>query len=182
MSSTKRISKVPFISSLLSPQQHSIVANPSQEYAELTSAPPDNFTVALPPSQSLHTMHITHAPPAPSPYHPGTYAMILNLPTTYPFKPPTIRFLTRVYHPNVTNDGQGNVCLGMLKSENWKPSTKIAQVLDAVAGLMQEPVPDDPLEERIADEYRNDRAGWEMNVKAHVEKYAMGEPEFPGGD
>jgi ubiquitin-protein ligase len=161
MSSTKRISK---------------------EYAELTASPPENFTVALPPSQSLHTMHIVHSPPAPSPFHPGTYALVLSLPTTYPFKPPTLRFATRVYHPNVTNDEAGAVCLAALKAENWKPSTKITQVLEAVAALMQEPVPDDPLEETIADEYRNDRAKWERNAKSYVEKYAMGEPRFPGGD
>ncbi|KAI9899746.1 hypothetical protein N3K66_006207 [Trichothecium roseum] len=161
MSSTKRISK---------------------EYAELTSSPPENFTVTLPPSQSLHTLHIVHAPPPPSPFHPGTYALVLSLPPTYPFKPPTLRFATRIYHPNVTNDEAGAVCLAALKPENWKPSTKVAQVLDAVAALMREPAPDDPLEESIADEYRTDRAKWERNARAYVEKYAMGEPKFPGGD
>jgi ubiquitin-conjugating enzyme E2 D/E len=90
-----------------------------------------------------------------------------------------VRFITRVYHPNVTNDSLGNICLGILKPENWKPSTKIAAVLDAVRNLLIEPQPDDPLEERIADEYRNDRAGWEKNVRVHVERYARGEPVFP---
>lgn len=71
------------------------------------------------------------------------------------------------------------MCLGVLKSENWKPSTKIAAVLEAVKNLLVEPQPDDPLEDRIAEEYRNDRASFEKTAKAHVEKYAMADPTFP---
>ena len=79
----------------------------------------------------------------------------------------------------MTNDSLGNICLGILKAENWKPSTKIAAVLDAVRNLLVEPQPDDPLEDRIAEEYRNDRPSWTKNVKNHVTKYAMQEPTFP---
>lgn len=78
----------------------------------------------------------------------------------------------------MTNDAQGSICLGLLKPENWKPSTRLAAVLEAVAALMLEPQPDDPLEERIADEYRRDRGAWETAVRGMVGRYAMGEPDF----
>lgn len=120
-----------------------------------------------------------HQPLPSSPYHPGTFGLILSLPVDYPFKPPVLRFATRIYHPNVTNDSLGNICLGALKAENWKPSTKIAAVLEAVRSLLEEPQPDDPLEERIAEEYRSNREEWRRNVKTYVDKYAMKEPEFP---
>lgn len=42
-------------------------------------------------------------------------------PTLTPPGPQT----TRIYHPNVTDDGA--ICMGVLKSEAWKPSTKIEQ-------------------------------------------------------
>lgn len=90
-----------------------------------------------------------------------------------------MKFVTRLYHPNVTNDSLGNVCLGVLKPENWKPSTKIAAVLEALMNLMIEPQPDDPLEERIADEYRNDRPAWEAKAREMVNRYALEEPVFP---
>ncbi|OAQ58585.1 ubiquitin-conjugating enzyme [Pochonia chlamydosporia 170] len=151
----------------------------TKEFAEVSQSPPEGFTVALPPNESIHTWQITLVPPPTSPFHPGKYGILLTLPVEYPFKPPTVRFTTRLYHPNVTNDSLGNICLGILKPENWKPSTKIAAVLDAVRNLLVEPQPDDPLEERIADEYRNDRASWEKNVRIHVEKYALTEPAFP---
>ncbi|KAG9254455.1 ubiquitin-conjugating enzyme/RWD-like protein [Emericellopsis atlantica] len=151
----------------------------AKEHAELDANPPEGFTIRLPPSQSLHTWHIIHRPPPESALHPGQFGLVLSLPPDYPFKPPTLKFVTRVYHPNVTDDSLGNVCLGILKSENWKPSTKISAVLDAVRNLMIEPQPDDPLEERIAEEYRRDRPAWEEKAKAYVAKYAMDEPEFP---
>ncbi|PHH69061.1 hypothetical protein CDD80_7044 [Ophiocordyceps camponoti-rufipedis] len=113
---------------------------------------------------------------------PGRYALLLSLPPEYPFRPPTLRFVTPIYHPNVTNDALGNVCLGILKPDQWKPATRIVAVLQAVAALLLEPQPDDPLEEGIADEFRNDRAAWTANVKAHVQRYAMAEPVFPDED
>jgi len=151
----------------------------AKEYAELTENPPAGFTITLPDSGSLHTWHVVHQPLPSSPYHPGTFGLILTLPVDYPFKPPVLRFATRIYHPNVTNDSLGNICLGALKAENWKPSTKIAAVLEAVRSLLEEPQPDDPLEERIAEEYRSNREEWRKNVKTYVDKYAMKEPEFP---
>lgn len=149
-----------------------------KEYEELSKNPPEGFTVALPDSASLHTWHITVRPPPTTPYHGGLFGIILTLPSDYPFKAPVIKFITRIYHPNVTDDTVGNVCLAVLKSENWKPSTKIAAVLEAVRNLLVEPQPDDPLEERIADEYRRDRPTWEKRAKEYTQRYAKGEPVF----
>ncbi|CAM1507546.1 Fc.00g071870.m01.CDS01 [Cosmosporella sp. VM-42] len=151
----------------------------TKEFAEVSQEPPEGFTIALPPNQTIHTWHVTLAGPPSTPFANGTFGLILTLPTDYPFKPPALKFVTRIYHPNVTNDSLGNICLGLLKPENWKPSTKVRAVLEAVRNLLVEPAPDDPLEERIAEEYRRDREAWEANVRKAVERYAMGEVVFP---
>ena len=150
-----------------------------QEYADLSQDPPDGITVSLPPSQSLHTWHVVLAGPPSSPFHGGRFGVLLTLPSDYPFKPPAVKFVTRVYHPNVSDDSLGGVCLGLLKPENWKPSTKVAAVLGALRSLLVEPLPDDPLADRIADEYRSDRPAWEKKARQFVERYAMQDPEFP---
>lgn len=116
--------------------------------------------------------------PPSTPYAGGTFGLLLTLPAEYPFKPPGVRFLTRVYHPNITNDSNGNICLALLKSENWKPATKIGPVLEAVRQLLAEPQPDDPLETSIAEEYRNDRQAYESKAREYVAKYAKGKPNF----
>lgn len=136
------------------------------------------MTVALKDESDLYTWQVTLAGPASSVYEGGTYAVLLTLPTDYPFKPPNVRILTRIYHPNITNDSLGNICLSILKPENWKPATKVSAVLEAVRQLLVEPQPDDPLESRIADEYRNDRKEFENTARQYVTRYAQGPPSF----
>lgn len=111
-------------------------------------------------------------------YQGGKFGVVVNLPVEYPFKAPTVTFATRIYHPNVTNDSLGNICLGLLKPENWKPSTRLASVLEAVRALLAEPLPEDPLEARIADEYRSDRREFDKNARAYVQRYAKGPVKF----
>jgi len=151
----------------------------SKEYSELSQSPPEGFTIDLPPSETLHTWHITIRPPPGTPFHGGIFGLILTLPPDYPFKAPHVKFVTRIYHPNITDDTVGNVCLGILKAENWKPSTKIQAVLEAIWNLLIEPQPDDPLEERIADEYKRDKAAFEKHAKEHTDKHAKEAPVFP---
>ncbi|KAH7310541.1 ubiquitin-conjugating enzyme/RWD-like protein [Stachybotrys elegans] len=151
----------------------------AKEYQDISQSPPSGFTVNLASEASIYTWNIVLAPPQSSVYAPGRYGIQLVLPTDYPFKPPVVKFVTRIYHPNVTNDSLGNVCLGLLKSDVWKPSTRIIAVLDALYNLLIEPQPDDPLEERIADEYRNNKASFETTAKQHVNRYALAEPVFP---
>lgn len=44
----------------------------------------------------------------------GTFKLELFLPDDYPMTPPKIRFLTKIFHPNV--DKLGRICLDVLKS------------------------------------------------------------------
>ncbi|KAL2110652.1 hypothetical protein VUR80DRAFT_910 [Thermomyces stellatus] len=149
-----------------------------KELGECMTQPPAGMTISLGPDESIHHWRIVLQGPPSTPYSGGTFAITLDLPTDYPFKPPLVRFITRIYHPNVTNDSNGNICLGMLKPEAWKPSSRISAVLEAVRNLLVEPIPDDPLEARIADEYRTNREDFEKTARDYTERYAAGEPRF----
>jgi ubiquitin-protein ligase len=104
----------------------------------------------------------------------GKFKLLLVLPKEYPFKPPTINFVTRIWHPNVTFDEKGSMCIGILKSEAWKPSSKILNILLATQSLLVEPNPDDALEASAAEMFKNNRKGFEKEAKKYVEKYASG--------
>jgi len=134
--------------------------------------------VALASESNVHRWHVTVAGPAGTAYAGGVFGVVVVLPPDYPFKAPTVTFATRIYHPNVTNDNHGNICLSMLKSENWKPASRLQAVLEAVRALLVEPQPDDPLEARIADEYKNNRKEFEKQAMYYVSKYAKGPVSF----
>lgn len=64
------------------------------------------------------------------------------------------------------------MCLGMLKGDQWKPSTKIVGVLEAALQLLSEPVPDDAVEAGIAELYKNNRKEFDRQAKEWTKKYA----------
>ena len=71
-------------------------------------------------------------------YNQAAYQIEIKLPPEFPFKPPEVRFVTTIYHPNV--DEQGKICVDLLNSnEVWKPTTSLIDVVKAVVDLVDNP-------------------------------------------
>ena len=145
-----------------------------QELAELTSNPPSLMKINLPNESDLHKWHIILSGPPSTPFEGGSFTLLLTLPKDYPFKPPLLSFQTKIYHPNVSNDDKGAMCLGILKADEWKPAIKIADVLEFMAQVIREPNLDDAVEQSIAHEMREDRKAWEKKAREWTKKYADG--------
>ncbi|GAA6063442.1 hypothetical protein JCM10212_005615 [Sporobolomyces blumeae] len=139
----------------------------AKEYAEL-QAESIPFVKADPDETNLRHWTGTISGPTDSAYQGGKFGIDLTFPVEYPFKSPTVKFTTRIYHPNVTDDGA--ICMGLLKAEAWKPSTKIEQILRALVQLLQEPNPDDALVASIAEVYNADRSAFNKTAQEWVKK------------
>jgi ubiquitin-protein ligase len=71
-------------------------------------------------------------------YNQAAFQIEIKLPAEFPFKPPEVRFVTPIYHPNV--DEQGKICVDLLNtSERWKPTTPLVDVVKAVVDLIDNP-------------------------------------------
>jgi len=108
--------------------------------------------------------------PPDSPYEGGVFFLDIQFPQDYPFKPPKVRFTTKIYHCNV-ND-QGGICLDILKGE-WSPALTISKVLLSICSLLTDPNPDDPLVAEIARVYKNDKNKHDATAREWTRKYAM---------
>ncbi|TKA28384.1 hypothetical protein B0A50_03851 [Salinomyces thailandicus] len=143
-----------------------------KELGEIQSNPPDGVSISLPSESDFNVWHATISGPSDSVYAGGNWKVEITLPKEYPFKPPQLSFKTKIYHPNVTNDERGAMCLGMLRADEWKPPNKIADVLKLVRAVMAAPQPEDAVETSIAEQFRNNRKEFDKIAKEWVNKHA----------
>ncbi|KAI5194534.1 ubiquitin-conjugating enzyme [Aureobasidium subglaciale] len=141
------------------------------ELGQVSTNPVPGTSVQLAEEGNVFLWDVVMQGPEDSVYASGKFKIEVSLPKEYPFKPPTVSFKTKIYHPNVTNDDKGSMCLGMLRSDQWKPPNKIRDVLILVRQILAAPQPDDAVESRIADEYKNNREIFEKNAKEFITKY-----------
>ena len=69
---------------------------------------------AEPDESNARYFHVAIAGPQDSPFEGGTFKLELFLPEEYPMAAPKVRFMTKIYHPNV--DKLGRICLDTLSS------------------------------------------------------------------
>ncbi|KAG1668801.1 Ubiquitin-conjugating enzyme E2 N [Nymphon striatum] len=110
---------------------------------------------ATPDECNARYFHVIVAGPEGSPFEGGIFKLELFLPEEYPMSAPKVRFVTKIYHPNI--DKLGRICLDILK-DKWSPALQIRTVLLSIQALLSAPNPDDPLANDVAEQWKINEA------------------------
>lgn len=106
--------------------------------------------------------------PSNSPYENGVFPINIDFPEDYPFNPPKIVFKTKVFHPNISRNG--NICIDILKN-NWSPILSISKILLSISSLLVDPNPDDPLFVEAAKLYKSDPIKFNETARQWTQLY-----------
>jgi len=133
----------------------------NKEIADLKADPPSNCS-AGPVGSDLYQWEAVIMGPEDSPYTGGIFKLRIQFPVDYPFKPPHIQFITKIFHPNINSAGM--ICLDILKTQ-WSPALTISKVLLSICSLLTDPNPKDPLAPDIARMYLEEREKYEAEAR-----------------
>ena len=113
----------------------------------------------------------------------------------YPNKPPTVKFLSKMFHPNIYADG--GICLDILQNRftwytlimlsqwtlmqlrrnlishffcRWSPTYDVSAILTSIQSLLSDPNPNSPANSMAAQLFKENRREYEKRVKACVEQ------------
>jgi ubiquitin-protein ligase len=107
--------------------------------------------------------------PEGSDYESCKYLLSIHYPFEYPFSPPVIKFLSPIFHPNVSTSGE--ICLNILKKDDgWSPALSISKVLLSLQNLLMEPNPDSALNIDAVLEKRKSHDDFKKKIKTMNEK------------
>jgi ubiquitin-conjugating enzyme E2 D/E len=145
----------------------------SMELKDLRKDPPSSCS-AGPVGEDLYIWEGCIFGPEDSPFQGGVFNLSIQFPVDYPFRPPHVKFITKIYHPNINSSGL--ICLDILKTQ-WSPALTISKVLLSITSLLTDPNPDDPFVPEIANLYKQDKAAYEERARAWTMEYAVPDTE-----
>jgi len=135
-----------------------------KELAAMLDDPPSGCSL-LQMGDDLFRWKVQVQGPPDSPFEGSTFTLLVVFPKTYPFKPPKVKFETRIFHPNINQSG--DICLDTLSSQ-WVPSISMAQVMLSITLLLSDPNPSDPINMEAARVLRNSPENYNRMVRTMI--------------
>ncbi|CAL2029950.1 unnamed protein product [Caenorhabditis brenneri] len=120
----------------------------SMELKNLQSQPVEGFTIDV-NEDNMFVWSVGIYGPPKTLYQGGYFKATIRFPANYPYSPPSMKFTTKVWHPNVYENG--DLCIsilhapvddpqsGELPCERWNPTQSVRTILLSVISLLNEP-------------------------------------------
>lgn len=120
--------------------------------------------------------------PADTPFEDGTFRLVMQFEEQYPNKPPAVKFISQMFHPNVYATGE--LCLDILQNR-WSPTYDVAAILTSIQrhvnqklflimliedSLLNDPNTSSPANVEASNLYKDNRREYIKRVRESVEK------------
>eukprot|EP00063_Salmo_salar_P017260 XP_013992095.1 PREDICTED: ubiquitin-conjugating enzyme E2 G1 isoform X1 [Salmo salar] len=146
-----------------------VIGSPVGWHRELNKNPVEGFSAGLIDDNDLYRWEVLIIGPPDTCYEGGVFKAHLTFPKDYPLRPPKMKFITDIWHPNV--DKNGDVCISILHEpgedkygyekpeERWLPIHTVETIMISVISMLADPNGDSPANVDAAKEWREDRHG-----------------------
>lgn len=153
----------------------------------LRQNPVEGFLAELTNDADLFNWTIWIEGPKDTPYEGGIFPTAMVFPKDYPMSPPTLRFTSDFWHPNVYQNG--TVCIsilhppgedamsGELPEERWLPTQTVETILLSVISMLSDPNFSSPANVDASVEWRNNPEGFQKRVARLVERTKVNTPK-----
>lgn len=107
----------------------------------------------------------------------GHFLFEIKVPEEYNIQPPKVKCVTKIWHPNINENG--DICLSLLREHSldgtgWVPTRTLKEVVWGLYSLFTDLVDfEDPLNKTAADQFHHDRSGFNQKVSYYIRKYSL---------
>jgi ubiquitin-protein ligase len=146
-------------------KMHEMLASPEADSMGIAALPVDD--------NNLLKWKAVIAGPVDSEFDGAWFPLTFEFTTSYPHKPPKVRFDCDMHHPNIYTTR--NICLDIL-SDKWSPAMQITSVLVSIRSLLVDPNISSPANCDASRDFRENRERYAKAVRDSIKKQSLQSP------
>ncbi|CAI5438143.1 unnamed protein product [Caenorhabditis angaria] len=130
--------------------------------------------LTLPSTSQLHEMELI-VTPQEGIYKGGVFKFKISVPPEYNNVPPNVKCMTKVWHPNINEDG--SICLSILRQNSldafgWRPTRNLTEVVHGLTSLFTDLIDfDDALNIQAAQMWNQNRDQFKSRARDYINRY-----------